>query len=406
MRRGAAQGVVAAAFEPLSNHPAWRLLEENGVAAEDEQIILRRIQRADGRGRAFINDQPVSLALLRAIGGALLEIHGQHDGRGFLTASAHRAMLDEFAGLGPAHGRLGEAWTAWRAAGKTLEEKRAARDAAAREADYLRHVVSELGALAPRVGEETELAERRARLMAAEKIADDLAAAQNLMNDDGLEGRLAACAQRLSRAADQALTDSAPLAAAVDAIDAALSGLMEATSAVEGAADALGADPTELEAAEERLFALRAAARKHGVAVDELAETLARAERALGDLDAGEAAFFDLEAREQSAAAHYRALAEEVSNARRKAGDLLDSAVARELEPLKLGAAAFHTHIEADWSRIGPDGADAVEFMVATNPGAAPGPLKTIASGGELSRFRPGHESGVSGERKPHRDYL
>ncbi len=387
VRRGAAQGVVAAAFEPLSNHPVWTLLERNGVAAGDDQIILRRIQRADGRGRAFINDQPVSVALLREVGGALLEIHGQHDGRGFLTASAHRGMLDEFAGLTRDVDELGRIWAARREAQAALDARRAAREAAEREADYLRHVVDELSALAPAADEEAALAERRTHLMAVEKITDDLSAAQKLLSEDGLEGRLAACAQRLTHAAARISPSAAPLSEAIDKIDRALSELMEAASAVEAAGDRLGADPEALERIEERLFALRAAARKHGVTPDQLPTVLADAERALADLDAGAASYADLEANVRAQDDAYRQKAAAVGDARREAGAALDAAVARELAPLKLAKAAFTTDIATDWPGAGPAGADHVEFMVATNPGAPAGPLKTIASGGELSRF-------------------
>ncbi|MGF1543079.1 MAG: DNA repair protein RecN [Parvularculaceae bacterium] len=385
VRAGATRGVVAASFEPRGDHPVWPLLEENGVAADDGQIILRRVQTADGRGRAFVNDQPVSVALLREVGGALLEIHGQHDGRGFLSASTHRALLDEFAGLRSAAAALAATHRALRDAEAASEARAAARDAAAREKDYLRHVVDELSALAPAPGEDAALAERRQRLMTAEKVAGDLADAQRLLSEDGLDGKLSACARRLAKAGDAA--PGAALGEAVDKIETALSALMEAAAAVDGAADALEADAAALEEAEARLFALRAAARKHGVTPDELPRTLDQAARALDDLDAGDEAFAELGARRGELQAAYDEAAAALSDRRRAAGARLDEAVASELAPLKLGRAAFTTRVATDPDERRPHGVDDVEFMVATNPGAPAGPLKTIASGGELSRF-------------------
>jgi DNA repair protein RecN (Recombination protein N) len=387
VRHGAEQGVVTASFEVGADHPVWRVLEANGLAAEDDQIILRRIQTKDGRARAFVNDQPVSVALLRDVGETLIEIHGQHDGRGFLTASAHRAMLDEFGGIEADVAALGRLWGAWREALAALEEKRAGRDKALAEADYLRHVTGELAALDPQAGEETALAARRAELQAAEKIAEDLAAAAALLSEEGLEGKLGQAARRLARASGAFAAEGNPLAAPVDRIEAALSELMEARAAVEEAIERLGADPDALEKAEERLFALRAAARKHGVAVEALPEFLAAAEAKLAELDSGEAGFEALEKKVSATEAAYAKAATALSAARRKAAEALDKGVAAELAPLKLGKAAFRTEIETDAGRLTSTGIDQVEFMVATNPGAPAGPLKTIASGGELSRF-------------------
>ncbi|HPE30946.1 MAG TPA: DNA repair protein RecN [Parvularculaceae bacterium] len=387
VRLGAEQGVVTASFEVGADHPAFAILKENGLDAGDDQIILRRIQMKDGRSRAFVNDQPVSIALLKQVGETLVEIHGQHDGRGFLTAATHRSMLDEFAGLDQDVRALSNLWRVWREAHDALEERRAGRDKALAEADYLRHVVDELSALGPEEGEEAKLAERRAELQAAEKIAEDLVAAANLLAEDGLEGKLGACARRLARASGSFPAEGNPLTAPIERIEAALSEFMEARAAVEEAVERLGADPKALEKAEERLFALRAAARKHGVAPDALQRYLAAAEEKLGLLDSGEAGFGALEKTLAAAESAYRAFAEKVSAKRRKAAKTLDAAVEVELGPLKLGKAKFRTEIMTDPGRPGVEGIDQVEFMVATNPGAPPGPLKTIASGGELSRF-------------------
>jgi DNA repair protein RecN (Recombination protein N) len=387
-RSGAPEASAAAAFRPPADHPVWALLEENGLADGGDELILRRAQTGDGRSRAFINDQPVSVSLLKSVGESLVEIHGQHDGRGFLSATMHRDMLDEYGGHGPLRARTRLACEARRTALETLAARKAGRDRARAEADYLRHVVAELGALAPRPDEEAALAGRRAALQAAEKITTDLAVAAELLADgEGLEGRLAAAARRLARAASAFPQTDNPLAAAVERVEAALSAAMEARAAVEETGERIGADPAELERTEERLFALRAAARKHGVAVDGLAGALAAAKAALAELDAGEAGFGALEEAARNAERAYAEAAGALSLARRKAAAALDKSVAAELAPLKLEKAAFRTEVATDEDRPGPDGVDAVEFRVRTNPGAPEGPLKTIASGGELSRF-------------------
>ena len=387
VRRGAEKGVVAAAFEPGADHPVWRVLEENGVAAEDDQVILRRIQGVDGKSRAFINDQPVSVGLLKAVGEHLIEIHGQHDGVSFLSAATHRSLLDDFGGLAAAAAGVDRNWRDWRAAEAALDERRRLRDQAAREADYLRHVVAELSDLDPQADEEADLAARRAEMMAAQKVTEDLASASAAMSEDGLEGKLSAAAHRLARAAAQFQSEPNPLADAIDKIDRALSDLIDARAAVEDAVERLGLDERRLEEAEERLFAIRAAARKHGVAPDQLPAFLAKASAALASLDESAAEFGALEKTAAAARAAYFDAARRLSASRRKAAKNLDDAVARELAPLKLGKAAFATAVETDEAAAGPGGVDAVEFMVATNPGAPMGPLKTIASGGELSRF-------------------
>lgn len=387
VRRGAEMGVVAAAFEPGADHPVWSALQNNGVCAGDDQVILRRIQGADGRSRAFINDQPVSIALLRTIGELLIEIHGQHEGVSFLSSATHRSLLDDFGGLRKDAASVERAWNDWRAADAELDERRRKHEQTLREADYLRHVVSELADLDPKADEEAALAARRAEMMAAQKVAEDLSAAAAAMSDDGLEGKLSSAVRRLARASASFNTEPNPLAEAIDRIDRALSGIIDARAAVDDAVERLGLDEQDLEQTEERLFAIRSAARKHGISADKLPEFYHKAADALAALDESSAEFGALEKTASASRRRYFDLARKLADARRRAAGKLDEAVARELEPLKLGKAAFATAIETDEDKAGPAGIDAVEFMVATNPGAPMGPLKTIASGGELSRF-------------------
>lgn len=387
VRQGAKQGVVSVIFEPRANHPVWRVLEENGLDTGEDQVILRRVQSSDGRGRGFVNDQPVSIAMLRAVGETLIEIHGQHDGRGFLTASAHRGMLDEFGGLQKKASDVAALWRRWRDAVEALEEKKREREANLREADYLRHIVERLGKLDPQADEEAELALRRAELMASDKIAEDLDAAMTALSEGAFDAKLASALRRIERAASQLEEKDNPLSAAAARLDAALNEAAEARAALEAAIDRFGADPDELDRTEERLFALRAEARKHGVTPDALAGFLQKARAALEELELGEAAFEALEAEVKKTSDAYEKAATALSKDRKSAAKKLDSAVALELAPLKLGKAAFTTKIVTDETHPTSEGYDAVEFMVATNPGAPAGPLKTIASGGELSRF-------------------
>ncbi|WP_375207242.1 DNA repair protein RecN [Hyphococcus sp.] len=387
VRQGAKQGVVSVIFEPRANHPVWRVLEENGLDTGEDQVILRRVQSSDGRGRGFVNDQPVSIAMLRAVGETLIEIHGQHDGRGFLTASAHRGMLDEFGGLQKKASDVAALWRRWRDAVEALEEKKREREANLREADYLRHIVERLGKLDPQADEEAELALRRAELMASDKIAEDLDAAMTALSEGAFDAKLASALRRIERAASQFEEKDNPLSAAAARLDAALNEAAEARAALEAAIDRFGADPDELDRTEERLFALRAEARKHGVTPDALAGFLQKARAALEELELGEAAFEALEAEVKKTSDAYEKAATALSKDRKSAAKKLDAAVALELAPLKLGKAAFTTKIVTDETHPTSEGYDAVEFMVATNPGAPEGPLKTIASGGELSRF-------------------
>ena len=382
VREGAEQGQVIAAFDLATSHPARGVLAANELAGEDE-LIVRRVQFADGRTRAFVNDQPVSVQVLRALGAALVEIHGQHDERAFVETATHRALLDAYGGIERDAAAVARLWAERRAREAAVESHRADVERAGREADWLRHAVEELGRLAAQIGEETALAERRATMMQAEKVAEDLRATL-----DGVTGAnsplppLATAVRRLERRAAQAPALIDPV---VKAIDAALTALDEARGHLEQALRVADFDPQELERIEERLFALRAAGRKYNVPVDGLA---ALAECYQGDLamiDAGAERLAALEREAQAAAARYRDAAQALSAARRRAAQRLDKAVNAELKPLKLERAQFSTQIES--AGEGPDGLDRVEFWARTNPGTRPGPLMKVASGGELARF-------------------
>jgi len=384
VRHGAEQGQVIAAFEVAKGHPARRVLAANDLVADtDDELIVRRVQFADGRTRAFVNDQPVSVQVLRALGAALVEIHGQHDERAFVEAATHRALVDAFGGLEDDAAEVSRLWHEHRARKAAVEAHRAEVERAQREAEWLRHAVDELRRLAPETGEETALAERRAAMMQAEKVAEDLRATHEAISGpQSPVPPLATAVRRLERRAAQAPALIGPI---VKALDAALSALDEARTHVEQALGVAQYDPPELERIEERLFALRAAGRKYNVPIDELAALTRRYEDDLALIDAGAERLKALEHEAQAAATRYREAAQALSAARARAAQALDKAVNAELKPLKLERAQFSTQIEAEGE--GPEGLDRIEFWVRTNPGTRPGPLMKVASGGELARF-------------------
>ena len=382
VRQGIDQGQVAAAFDIARKHPAVRLLAENGIETDDG-LILRRVQLADGRTRAFVNDQPVSVQLLKALGSALVEIHGQHDDRAMVDVSSHRQLLDAYGGLEGDAAEVSQLWNARRNAEEAMAAHRVRIEQAQREADYLRHAVEELRRLKPEAGEESSLAEKRAAMMAADKVAEDLRDAHDAVAGDRSPiSSLSAALRRLERRRVQA---PALIDPPVKALDAALTALDEARAHLDAALAAANHDPNELDRIEERLFALRAAGRKYNVPVDNLAALNAKHAADLAVIDAGAEELKKLETAAREATAKYTAAAAALSAARKKAAARLDKAVNAELKPLKLERAQFSTHIETDAG--GPDGIDRIEFWVQTNPGTRAGPLMKVASGGELARF-------------------
>ncbi len=384
VRHGQEQGQVIAAFDIAHDHPAHAVLAANDIAAED-QLILRRVQFSDGRTRAFVNDQPASVQVMKQLGAALVEIHGQHDDRALTDAATHRRLLDAFGGLEKDAAKVEALWEARRATQEAADAHRAEIERAQREAEWLRHAVEELGKLAPQPGEETTLATRRGMMMQSEKVSEDLRDAYNaIAGPKSAVSGLAQIVRRLERRATQAPSLVEPSA---KALDAALNALDETRAHLEAALRAADFDPVELEQNEERLFALRAAARKYNVQVDDLAELAEKYNNDIALIDAGEERLKVLLEAAAKAKADFIAAADALSKARVKAAARLDKAVNGELKPLKLERAKFMTQIDSDAEAAGPNGIDRVEFWVQTNPGTKPGPMMKIASGGELARF-------------------
>ena len=384
VRHGAERALVTAEFDLPADHPALTLLSDNDLPAEG--LVLRRSVAADGRSRAFVNDAPASVGLLRQLGDMLVEIHGQHEARGLLDPATHRALLDAFGRLGPEIDAVGSAWAAWRAAAAEREHATTRTEQARRDEALLRQAHEELDRLDPQPGEEATLAEQRATLMNRERIVEALQAARaELSAGRGVDAALRTAQRALERVAERAggLFD-----AALAAMDRAAIELAESLNELEAAAARLDEGEAGLERIEERLFALRAAARKHATDVDSLPAVRSALAAQLAALDDEGDLLRRLSQAEQAARTRYVEVAGALTASRTKAAAALDQRLAAELPPLKLDRAKFRTRLESlpeeGW---GPAGADRVTFEVATNPGTPFGPLARIASGGELARF-------------------
>ena len=383
VRQGAAQAVVTAEFDVPADHPARALASEQSIDTTGT-LVLRRILSADGRSRASINDQAVSVGLLRGVGERLVEIQGQFEQHGLLETATHLGLLDAFAGHPALVAEVAAAHHVWRQAAAVLHKTEEAAARAAAEEDYLRHVHAELEAIAPRADEEAALSSRRALLQHRDKLLAAVTAAHGeLAGERGGAHAIAAAARLLGRLGGELRDKVAPALAALDRAAAEIAEAQEQLAAL-GRDDGAGGS---LEQVEERLFGLRALARKHHVAVEDLPRLLARFAEQLTALDQGGAAIARLTKVEAEAKQAYRAAAERLSAARIKAAAKLDKAVTAELAPLKLDKARFRTGLAAQpetaWSAAG---LDRVGFELATNPGTEPAPLGKVASGGELSR--------------------
>lgn len=386
VRKGCEQGTVTAIFDAPAHLDLSAILTDANIDIDaGEPIILRRVQAADGRTRGYINDQSASASLMRALGQQLVEIHGQHADRALVDATAHRQLLDLFGRLAPDVAMVGEAYRRWHELRRALEAHRAQVAEAQREADYLRASFEELTKLAVEPGEEERLAIERTRMMQSEKIATDLNDANEVLS--GMKSpvpEIGGLMRTLQRKAAEVPQILEPV---VDHLGRALDHLADAQNLIEVALNDSGFDARALEQTEERLFALRAAARKFSVPVDGLCGLAVEMGDQLAALDAGESRLEALEKQVDVAAEHYDALAEALSEARKAASHELCAAVMAELPALKLEHATFLVDAQCQPSQRTASGIDTIEFWVQTNPGTNPGPMMKVASGGELSRF-------------------
>ncbi len=388
VRAGQKQASVTAAFQPADGHPVFALLAEQGLEVE-EDLVLRRVVQADGKSRAFVNDQPVGVALLRRIAGQLVEVQGQNEQVGLADPASHAALLDAFGGLAGPRGATAQSFRAWRTAERALEAAREAVAAAMRDEEFLRHAVEELTKISPEEGEEESLARERQQLQQGERRAEAVASALSELQPRDRRGHGPASALRAASRALERVPALGELAQPIlVALGQAQDSLAEAEQMLERIVAEVAPDPRRLEVLEDRLFGLRAAARKHGVAVAELPAHLAALRGRLAALDADTGRVAALERECATARAGYLAAGRALTEARREAATRLEAALARELPPLKLDRARAVIEVtprdEAGWNA---EGMDRVALLVSTNPGQAPGALDKVASGGELSRL-------------------
>lgn len=384
VRSGAEQAVAVAGFELPPKHPAGAILNQSGIVCEDGELVLRRVVSADGRSRAFINDQPVGVQLAREIGSVLVEVHGQSDDRGLFDPASHRMLLDAFGGNEALAAEVAGEFMRVQSAKERIEQLRNARDAAERESEFLRFASDELAKLAPQPGEDAELASTRALMMNAGRLAQDIAAVFDFVGGDGgAEVKLGNALRRLSRLPEPGRDVTRR---AEEALESALILVQDARSGLEQLLTRLSADPSKLEQLEERLFALRSAARKYDVTADALPALAADFGAKLAALESGETYIASAEAELSRNLAAYRSAAANLSSARAESAQRLEHAVTKELAPLKLGGAKFRVSL-APLPGETANGLDRVAFEIATIEGGGFGPLTRIASGGELARF-------------------
>jgi len=381
VREGADRAEVEAVFELAADHPARKVLNDAGLPEEDA-LVLRRSATRDGRKQAWVNDRRCAAQTLKSLAECLVEIHGQHDDRGLLNPRGHRALLDEYADAAGLLAATRSAWQGLREARARLAERQAHLEKVARDREYLEFAVDELDRLAPEAGEDDALDARRRLMQAAARIRDDIAKAAQVMGREGAEGALVDAARWLGAVEDRA---EGRLEEPLAALSRALEELDTAQRGVADCLEALDFNPVELEQVEERLFAIRALARKHGVQPDDLPALHDDLRHRLNEIDEGAGQIAELEKAVKAARQKYEQAARKLSDKRHKAAARLDKAMRAELAPLKMERAVFRTELSP--AEPGPDGHDAVQFTVATNPGAPAGPLDKIASGGELSRF-------------------
>ncbi len=393
VRVGADKGQVHAVFTLPHDHDVVQLLRDDELLSHpngneddgDVEIILRRVQSGDGRTRAFVNDIPVSATKLREIGRQLVEIHGQHDERALVDGGKHRSLLDAFGGHEKLCLKTANAWQSWARARKDIAQLEAQIKEAGREAEYLRSSVAELEKLSPQAGEEAELATMRQTMMQAQTVAGDLQEANEVLAGQGAAAPiLASLARKLER---KSQNSPGLLEDVIEHLDGAINSLYEAQQALDNAIYKSEFDPRALDNAEERLFALRAAARKYNVSVENLPMLASEMARKLDSLDHGEARLEEMQKQCEQLEADYFEFADELSRKRKNAGEKLSRKVGEELPSLKLEQAQFIVAHESDRDIAGENGYDKIEFWVRTNPGTKPGPMFKTASGGELSRF-------------------
>lgn len=385
IRQGADAAHVTASFEVTDKARVNMLhayLDEQALGF-NQPLVLRRVVQKDGKSKAFLNDQPVSLNVLKQVGEMLVEIHGQFETQDLLETKAHRATLDAFAGHEALLRDVREAWETWREAVAAKDKLESDLADAARQRDFLQATVDELKKLSPKENEEEKLAEQRSLMMHAEKILGSMAEASNALDhDNGARARLHSALRSLERAADK-MGDG--LNNTIERLNQALIELDEAIGNLSVLSDNLAFDANAQAENDERLFALRGAARKYQVTVAQLPEVLEKSQADLGALDDQSELLAKAERAVIAAEKEYTEAAKKLSDSRKVAAKKMSAEAMAELPPLKLERARFEVEV-AD-KAASADGMDAVTFLVSTNTGMALAPLHKVASGGEMARL-------------------
>lgn len=386
VRHGCDQGSVITELILPKDHKVWSLLDEQGLEHDDGRIILRRIIAKDGPSRAFINDQSVSATLLRKVGESLIEIHGQHDERGLLNPAGHRSLLDEFGDYDELIEKVERKFRTLTELQEALEEEQEKLTLAKEDEEYILHNLEELNQLSPVLGEEEELAKERTRMMRGEALSDGLGELlDTLLSDKGVDSILRTTLRKIERMSDQA---PGMLDDVTASLDSAATETSEAIATLENVIRELEFNPYDLENTEERLFAIRAAARKHSCQPDGLVALREEFEQKLQNLEFSDKEVARLTGEVSIAQKQFEGNVEKLTKARTKTAVEIDDQVNQELPALKMDKAQFRTFIEPlereHWNAAG---GERVDFRVSTNPGAPFGGLIKIASGGELSRF-------------------
>ncbi len=381
VRQGEESASVTAAFQLSDDHGAIDLLNNADIEFEDDVLLLRRIVSANGKSRAFINDQPVSVSLLKSVGDTLVEIHGQFETQGLLNPATHRGMLDEYAGI--IERDLTKVWDAWKTEEQAFHDMKNLSARAREEEEYIRLSLEDLSRLEPMAGEENELSSLRERLKHRDVVLQGLHAAAGHLGAE-FDPVQSAWAE-LDKIADKIGDDAQ---SAIDALSRASNDIAEASSIIQSVSANMQEGDYDLEEIDDRLYALRLQARKHKCDVDDLAKVADDLSHQLSLIDHTDERLEQQRHKVEKARAAYIKNAEKIRNKRQKVATKLNALVQKELAPLKLDKARFVTDIESlDEVEWGANGMARVRFMVSTNPGRAPGPIHKIASGGEMSRF-------------------
>lgn len=380
VRSGKDSASVTASFQIPDDHGAYAILRHADINIDDDVLLMRRVVYNSGKSRAFINDQPVSVGLLRQVGDTLVEIHGQFETQGLLNPQTHRSMLDEYAKI---KGSLSEFWNNWKDQEQALDDLYKMSERAHREEEYLRISLEDLEKLSPDKGEEEDIAKLRDRLKYRESVLEALSNVSVILgNENDPVQKAWAELDKIAGKADDKIED------AIAALSRASFEIAEADSIIQTLSSDLQDSDANLEEIDDRLYALRMQARKHNCSVDDLVDLRDKISDQLNMIEHADDVLQEQKKKCSDSRKSYIEQAEKISAKRKLIANKLNKLVQKELIPLKLEKARFITQVdqldEVEWNAYGMD---RVRFLVSTNPGREAGPIHKIASGGEMSRF-------------------